>query len=89
MMKLFLGAVGLVVSLSACTMGDFPLDENGDPIYPAEVVAALPPGVPPSIVFLTEDGCYGYSLEVTEPRAGFPLVDRNGERVCKPVHDAS
>ena len=73
------------VGLSACTMGDFPLDADGNPIYPPEVVAALPTGVDPAIVFLAENGCYAFEIETTEPRSGFPLTDRNGDPVCAPT----
>ena len=69
-------------SLSACVMSDFPLDENGQPIYPPEIIAALPEGVPPAIVFLAADGWYAYSIEVSEPVTGFPLYGRDGKRVC-------
>lgn len=84
-MKLFGFALVAAATLAGCTMGDFPLDENGQPVYPEDIVAALPEGVPPSIVFLAADGCYAYAIEVTEPKAGFPLIDRNGNRVCKPA----
>ena len=69
-------------ALSACVMSDFPLHENGQPIYPPEIIAALPEGVPPAIVFLAVDGCYAYSIEVSEPPTGFPLYGRDGERIC-------
>ena len=54
-------------------------------VYPPEVVAALPPGVPPSVAFLGPDGCYAVGIEVTVPQQGYPLRDANGERVCDPA----
>lgn len=52
------------------------------PAYPPEVIAALPPGVPPSIIFKTADNCYAYAIEVSEPQTGFRLRDRNGQVIC-------
>lgn len=72
----------LFCGLAACTMGDFPLDENGNPIYPEAVVAALPQGVDPAIVFLADNGCYAFEIEKTDPRTGFPLIGRDGAPVC-------
>lgn len=71
-------------TLAACEM-QLPIDpETGQPIYPQDVVAALPPGVPPSIAFIAEDGCWAYSIEVSDTGAGYPLYDRQGQRVCDP-----
>lgn len=53
------------------------------PVYPPEVIAALPPGAPPSVVIQNGDGCYLMSIEVTDPPSGFPLVDDNGNPVCE------
>ena len=58
---------------------------NGEPevpVYPPEVLAALPPGVPPSVAFLGPDGCYAVGIEVTLPQQGYPLRDANGQPVC-------
>lgn len=61
---------------------------NGEPeapVYPPEVLAALPPGVPPSVAFLGPDGCYAVGIEVTVPQQGYPLRDANGQPVCDPA----
>jgi hypothetical protein len=58
---------------------------NGEPqapVYPPEVLAALPPGVPPAVAFLGPDGCYAVGIEVTVPQQGYPLRDQNGQLVC-------
>ncbi|WP_176559240.1 hypothetical protein [Rubellimicrobium roseum] len=49
---------------------------------PPEVLAALPAGVPPSVVLRNGDGCYLVSVEVTDPPSGYPLTDANGTRIC-------
>jgi hypothetical protein len=58
---------------------------NGEPeavVYPPEVLAALPPGVPPSVAFLGPDGCWAVSIEVTVPQQGYAMRDANGQPVC-------
>jgi hypothetical protein len=52
------------------------------PVYPPEVIAALPPGVPPSVAFLGPDGCWAVSIEVTVPQQGYAMRDANGQPVC-------
>ena len=52
------------------------------PVYPAAVLAALPPGVPPSVAFLGPDGCYAVGIELTDPQQGYPLRDVAGLPVC-------
>ncbi len=52
------------------------------PVYPPEVIAALPAGVPPSVAFLGPDGCYAVGIEVTVPQQGYPLRDASGQPVC-------
>ena len=49
---------------------------------PPQVLAALPPGVPPSIVVRNVDGCYIVAIEVTDPPSGYPLRDASGRPVC-------
>lgn len=56
--------------------------EPDAPVYPPEVIAALPAGVPPSVAFLGPDGCYAVGIEVTDPQQGYPLRDANGQPVC-------
>lgn len=53
-----------------------------EPLPPA-VVAALPPGVPASVVLQNTDGCYLYSVEVTDPPSGYPLRDASGAPICE------
>jgi len=50
--------------------------------YPPEVLAALPSGVPPGIVFLGADGCYAFAVEVTVPQRGYALRDARGNPIC-------
>jgi len=49
---------------------------------PPQVLAALPAGVPPSVVQRGGDGCYLLSIEVTTPPSGYPLRDAAGNLVC-------
>ena len=83
--------------LSACAAPDgdsdrpfpglFPTRESEDPPapppLPASVQAALPPGVPSSLVLLAPDGCYIYSVERTDPPSGYPVRDAAGNRICE------
>ncbi len=50
---------------------------------PPNVLAALPPGVPPSVVLEDGNGCYLYSIERTDPPSGYPLRDAQGNQVCE------
>jgi hypothetical protein len=49
---------------------------------PPQVLAALPPGVPASVVTRQPDGCYLITLERTDPPSGYPLRDAIGNRIC-------
>ena len=77
----------LLALLAACDEASL-AQLNGEPevpVYPPEVLAALPPGVPPSVAFLGPDGCYAVGIEVTVPQQGYPLRDANGQPVCDPA----
>jgi hypothetical protein len=50
---------------------------------PPQVLAALPAGVPPSVVQQGPNGCYLLSIEVTVPPSGYPLRDAAGNPVCE------
>lgn len=50
---------------------------------PPNVLAALPPGVPSSVVMEDGNGCYLYSIERTDPPSGYPLRDAQGTQVCE------
>lgn len=71
------------------------LDNLGGPAavapLPPQVQAALPPGVPASVVTRQPDGCYLITIERTNPPSGYPLRDAAGNRVCEgqPVAVAS
>ena len=54
----------------------------GPPPVPPEVASYLPEGVPGSLVMLDVNGCYVFSIEVTNPQTGFPVLDNNGNQVC-------
>ncbi len=75
----------LLPLLAACDEAAMNAAMGGEPepvVVPAEVIAALPPGVPSSVAFLGPDGCYAVGIEVTEPQQGYPLRDANGLPVC-------
>jgi hypothetical protein len=55
----------------------------GPPPLPPLVAASLPPGTPSSLVFQNADGCYLFSVEVTDPPSGFPVNDAAGNPVCE------
>ncbi|MBP1805023.1 hypothetical protein [Rubellimicrobium aerolatum] len=57
-------------------------EPEAPPPLPPQVVAALPPGVPQSVVVRNGDGCYLVSVEVTVPPSGYPLEDAAGNPVC-------
>jgi hypothetical protein len=50
---------------------------------PPQVLAALPAGVPPSVVQRGVDGCFLLSIEVTVPPTGYPLRDTAGNPICE------
>ena len=51
-------------------------------VLPAEVQAAMLPGVPDSIVVQSGTGCYIVSNEITDPREGYLLRDAAGQALC-------
>jgi hypothetical protein len=53
------------------------------PPLPPQVIAALPPGVPQSVVQPGPGGCYLIAIEVTDPPSGYPLRDTSGNPVCE------
>lgn len=52
---------------------------------PPEVASFVPAGTPSSVVFQDPNGCYLYSIEVTDPPSGFPLRDGAGQQICPGV----
>ncbi|WIV50840.1 hypothetical protein QQG91_14425 [Marivivens sp. LCG002] len=78
-MRMILGLVGLML-VSACQVDQSALTK--EELSSPQVIAALPAGVPTDIVFKSEDGCYAYAIEETDPLVGYPLRDRNGNPVC-------
>lgn len=84
----------LLPCLAACARGDAPFpfaggifdrapEPEAPPPLPAAVTAALPPGVPTSVVLQDAGGCYLYSIERTEPPSGYPLRDALGNPICE------
>lgn len=75
----------LLPFLAACDEAAMNAAMRNEPevvVTPPEVIAALPPGVPPSVAFLGPDGCYAVGIEVTDPQQGYPLRDASGQPVC-------
>jgi len=52
------------------------------PQLPVAVQSALPPGTPPNTVMQNADGCYLFSIEMTDPPSGFPVLDAGGNPIC-------
>lgn len=77
--KMILSLVG-VTFVSACQVDQSTLSK--EELSSPQVIAALPSGVPAEIVFKSEDGCYAYAIEETDPLVGYPLRDRNGNPIC-------
>jgi hypothetical protein len=72
------GPVGRVANIFERPEAEPPAPEP----LPPQVLAALPAGVPPSVVQRSGDGCYLLSIEVTTPPSGYPLRDAAGNLVC-------
>ena len=91
MTKFLTGALALTAAalLAGCELEDPAATTTPVASLPPEVIAALPPGVPSDIVFLAASGCYAYAIEVTEPRSGYAVRDRNGNPICDPTTKAA
>jgi hypothetical protein len=81
-----------VAALSACAYPVYvpglpgqPAEPPGPAPLPPEVAAFLPPGTSPTVVFQDNNGCYLYSIEVTNPPSGFPLRDGANNPICEGV----
>jgi hypothetical protein len=82
-----LAPILLSAALAGCTVpGILPDPAPATPpapaVVPAQVAPFLPPGAPPNVVFQDGQGCYLYSIEVTDPPSGFPVRDAAGNQVC-------
>ncbi|SMY06544.1 hypothetical protein [Flavimaricola marinus] len=80
----------LLPILAACdpaTMASIPGFEPPPPppppTLPAAVAAVLPPGTPVNTVFQDGNGCYLFSIELTDPPSGFPVRDDAGNQICE------
>jgi hypothetical protein len=77
----------LLPLLAACETATIPGFEPPPPpipeALPAAVAAELPPGTPPSTVFQDSNGCYLFSIELTDPPSGFPVRDEAGTQICE------
>lgn len=65
-------------------MGITPPAPEAPEVVPPEVAPYLPPGTPASVVATDVNGCYVFSIEVTDPPTGFPVRDASGNQVCPP-----
>ena len=54
-----------------------------EPVYPAEVIEALPPGVPSSVLMTDSAGCYIFSIERTLPPTGYYVRGSDGQPICQ------
>lgn len=74
--------------LAACDESMMPLVQGAEPepvviTMPPEVAAVMPPGAPPTSVFVEEtSGCYLFSIEATDPPSGYYVRDSSGNRIC-------
>jgi hypothetical protein len=87
---LFLLPLALLAACDTALIDDFnsaignePEVPPGPPPLPPAVAAVLPPGTPSSLVFQNIDGCYLFSVEVTDPPSGLPVTDAAGNPVCE------
>lgn len=73
----------VVLGLMACE--PVQTDEAGVPLLTdisPEALAALPAGVPPSLLIRDGNGCYGIAIEKTDPQIGAALLDANRQPIC-------
>lgn len=71
------------LALAACE--PVQTDEAGVPLLnniSPEALAALPAGVPPSLLIRDGNGCYGIAIEKTEPQTGAALMNANRQPIC-------
>ncbi|SFP72236.1 hypothetical protein [Tranquillimonas alkanivorans] len=75
-------ALVMLTSAAGCDVPDPNAPpEPIDDISPA-AMAALPEGVDPIFLIRDAQGCYGISVEATEPVTGVALLDAEGNQVC-------
>jgi hypothetical protein len=77
-------ALAVALALAACAPVT---DEAGVPLLTdisPRALAALPEGVPPSLLIRDRNGCYGIAIELTEPQVGAPLMDADQQLICDP-----
>lgn len=77
------GLLLLCLSVMACE--PMQTDEAGVPLLDdisPEALAALPEGVPPSLLIRDAQGCYGIAIEKTDPQTGAALLDANRQPIC-------
>lgn len=66
---------------ASCAMSERTEDGRLKAISPA-ALAALPEGVDPGFLIRDRNGCYGISIEKTDPPSGLALRDANGTHIC-------
>ena len=73
--------------MSACVVATSAPEEPAGPPpappLPIEVIEALPPGAPTQTVILAPDGCYIFTVEVTDPPSGYPVRTPDGTPLCE------
>ena len=66
---------------ASCSLSERDDDGALRDISPA-AMQALPAGVDPGFLIRDASGCYGISIERTDPPSGIALRDANGTHVC-------
>ncbi|MBM1280686.1 hypothetical protein JQU41_18345 [Ponticoccus sp. SC6-36] len=81
-----IAAFALLAACDPSMMPPVPGAEPPEPevlTLPPEVAAVMPPGAPPTSVFVDDStGCYLFSIEATDPPSGYYVRDANGNRIC-------